>query len=79
AELPQARAVDCTAAVGGGGAPGVALPSAGISLPESYAAALRAGRPPVVGRLDGGRCVLDLRTVPADDDATLLEAVRACS
>lgn len=79
AQLPQAYAVDCTAAVGGGGAPEVPLPSAAVSLPEPYAAALRTGRPPVVGRLDGGRCLLDLRTVPAEDDATLLGAVRACS
>ena len=39
AQLPEAEAVDCIAAVGGGGAPGVELPSAAVSLPESYAAA----------------------------------------
>jgi L-seryl-tRNA(Ser) seleniumtransferase len=80
--LPQnleAEAVDCVAAVGGGGAPGVQLPSAAVSLPESYAAALRAGSPPVVGRLEGGRCLLDLRTVAPDEDELLLAAVRACS
>lgn len=79
AQLPDALAVDCEAAVGGGGAPGVRLPSAGVSLPEQYAAALRAGNPPVVGRLEGGRCLLDLRTVAPDDDDLLLAAVRACS
>lgn len=79
AQLPDARAVDCAAAVGGGGAPGVALPSAAVSLPEPYAAALRAGDPPVVGRLEGGRCLLDLRTVAPEDDALLAAAVRACS
>ena len=79
AQLPDASAVDCIAAVGGGGAPGVELPSAAVSLPESYAAPLRTGTPAVVGRLEGGRCLLDLRTVaPADDDA-LVEAVRACT
>jgi L-seryl-tRNA(Ser) seleniumtransferase len=80
--LPQnleAEAVDCVAAVGGGGAPGVRLPSAAVSLPESYAAALRAGAPPVVGRLEGGRCLLDLRTVAPEEDELLLAAVRACS
>jgi len=51
AALPGAEAVDCVAAVGGGGAPGVRLPSAAVSLPEPYAAALRAASPPVVGRL----------------------------
>ncbi len=79
AQLPDAQAVDCVAAVGGGGAPGVRLPSAGVSLPESYAAALRTADPPVVGRLEGGRCLLDLRTVPADEDELLVAAVRACS
>jgi L-seryl-tRNA(Ser) seleniumtransferase len=82
AALPQelgAEAVDCIAAVGGGGAPGVELSSAAVSLPESYAAALRAGRPPVVGRLEAGRCLLDLRTVPPEDDELLAVAVRACS
>ena len=82
AQLPQnlrAVAVDCVAAVGGGGAPGVDLPSAAVSLPESYAAALRAGSPPVVGRIESGRCLLDLRTVAPEDDALLAAAVLACS
>jgi L-seryl-tRNA(Ser) seleniumtransferase len=79
AALPGAEAVDSVAAVGGGGAPGVKLPSVAVSLPESYAAALRAGSPPVVGRLEGGRCLLDLRTVAPDEDELLLAAVRACS
>ncbi|MDY6869323.1 MAG: L-seryl-tRNA(Sec) selenium transferase [Actinomycetota bacterium] len=78
AQLPDARAVDCVAAVGGGGAPEVTLPSAGVSLPESFAPALRAGTPPVVGRVEAGRCVLDLRTVDPEEDARLLEAVSAC-
>ncbi|MCV7441278.1 L-seryl-tRNA(Sec) selenium transferase [Mycobacterium paraense] len=79
AQLPGAVAVDCVGAVGGGGAPGVELPSAAVSLPESYAAALRAGSPPVVGRLEAGRCLLDLRTVAPEDDALLAAAVLACS
>jgi L-seryl-tRNA(Ser) seleniumtransferase len=78
AELPDASAVDCVAAVGGGGAPDVELPSAAISLPESYAAPLRTGTPAVVGRLEAGRCLLDLRTVDPVDDARLVQAVRAC-
>nr|CRL79182.1 selenocysteine synthase [Mycolicibacterium malmesburyense] len=79
AQLPGAEAVDCTAAVGGGGAPDVQLPSAAISLPESYAAPLRTGTPAVVGRLEGGRCLLDLRTVAPDDDGLLARAVLACT
>ncbi|KZS73527.1 L-seryl-tRNA(Sec) selenium transferase [Mycobacterium kansasii] len=78
-QLPGAEAVDCVAAVGGGGAPGVRLPSAGLRLPESYAAKLRTGSPPIVGRVEGGRCLLDLRTVAPEEDDLLLAAVRACS
>ncbi|HEY7054004.1 MAG TPA: L-seryl-tRNA(Sec) selenium transferase [Mycobacterium sp.] len=78
AQLTGVHAVNCVAAVGGGGAPGVELPSAGISLPESCGVGLRTGTPAVVGRLDGGRCVLDLRTVAPEEDALLLAAVRAC-
>jgi L-seryl-tRNA(Ser) seleniumtransferase len=76
--LPGARAVDCIAAVGGGGAPEVQLPSAAVSLPESCAAPLRVGTPAVVGRLENGRCLLDLRTVAPHDDQALVAAVLAC-
>jgi L-seryl-tRNA(Ser) seleniumtransferase len=79
AQLPDAQAVDCIAAVGGGGAPGVELSSAAVSLPESYATPLRTGTPAVVGRLEAGRCLLDLRTVAPEDDELVLSAVRACS
>ncbi|MFE9172242.1 L-seryl-tRNA(Sec) selenium transferase [Streptomyces kebangsaanensis] len=71
------RAVACAATVGGGGAPGVTLPSAALSLPEPYAAVLRTGPVPVVGRLEGGRCLLDLRAVPEEDDERLADAVRS--
>ncbi len=77
-QIPDAQPVDCIAAVGGGGRPDVRLPSAAVSLPESYAAPLRTGTPAVVGRLEGGRCLLDLRTVAPEDDEKLLDAVKAC-
>ncbi|MGW5661636.1 L-seryl-tRNA(Sec) selenium transferase [Streptomyces sp. NPDC003758] len=73
------HAVDSAATVGGGGAPGVTLPSAALSLPESCAAALRTGAVPVVGRLEAGRCLLDLRTVPPEDDERLAGAVRSAA
>src|SRR5699024_994155 len=57
----RAEAVHSVAAVGGGGAPGVELPSAAVALPEDTAEALRAGRPAVLGRVHEGRCLLDLR------------------
>jgi L-seryl-tRNA(Ser) seleniumtransferase len=76
--LPGAQAVDCIAAVGGGGAPDVKLSSAAVSLPESCAMPLRVGTPSVVGRIENGRCLLDLRTVAPDDDEVLAAAVLAC-
>ncbi|MCO5997171.1 L-seryl-tRNA(Sec) selenium transferase [Actinoallomurus rhizosphaericola] len=74
--LPEhdALAVESTARVGGGGAPGVGLPSAAVSLPASYAVPLR--RAGVVGRLESGRLLLDLRTVPAElDDGELARRI----
>ncbi len=69
--------VTSTAVVGGGGAPGVPLPSAGLSLPAPFAEALRSGSPPVVARLEDGATVVDLRSVPPTADADLLAALVA--
>ena len=71
-----AAAVPSEAAVGGGGAPGVVLPSAAVSLPAALAEPLRLGEPAVVGRVASGRLLLDLLTVPPEDDARLVETVR---
>ena len=73
----DARAVPSEATVGGGGAPGVTLPSAAVSLPGHLAAPLRTGAPPVVGRLAGGRLLLDLRAVPPEQDDIVVAAVLA--
>jgi L-seryl-tRNA(Ser) seleniumtransferase len=67
--------VPTTAVVGGGGAPDVTLDSWALALPEAYAAPLRAGHPPVVGRLDRGRLLLDLRCVPPERDETVCAAI----
>ena len=73
-----AAVVRSDGAVGGGSAPELRLPSWALSLPERYAARLRAGTPPVVGRIERGRCLLDLRCIPAAADADLVAAIRAC-
>jgi len=83
AELLRAAGVDavgvaCAATVGGGGAPGVELPSAAVSLPADYAARLRAARTPVLARTERGRCLLDLRTVDEGQDDALVAAVLTC-
>ncbi len=69
------RQVPSRATVGGGGAPGVVLASVALSLPGDYPSALRAGDPAVVGRVVGGRLLLDLRTVPAELDDLLRDAI----
>ena len=80
------RAEPAAAAVGGGGAPGVTLPSAALSLPERLAPELRSGAevrrgdvPAVVGRIEGGRLLLDLRAVAPADDERLVAAVLAAA
>lgn len=75
----DARAVPAEATVGGGGAPGVALPSAAVSLPERLAVPLRTGEPPVVGRVEAGRLLLDVRAVPPTLDGEVLKAVLGVS
>jgi L-seryl-tRNA(Ser) seleniumtransferase len=72
----DAEVVASAAVVGGGGAPGLELDSWALSLPERLAAPLRGGDPPVVGRVERGRLLLDLRCVPPDRDAMLAAAVR---
>jgi len=72
---PELQVVETRATVGGGSLPGETLPSVGLALAGSGSAdarlrRLRTGTPAVVGRIEDGRVVLDLRTVePADDDA----------
>jgi L-seryl-tRNA(Ser) seleniumtransferase len=75
----DAVAVATETAVGGGGAPGVRLASAAISVPERYAVALRMGEPAIVGRVERGRCLLDLRAVEPSDDAWVTAAVLAAA
>jgi L-seryl-tRNA(Ser) seleniumtransferase len=72
-----ADVVHCASAVGGGGAPGVTLPSAAVALDPIHADALRHGTPPVVGRVEDGSCLLDLRTVDPSEDEPLTAAVLA--
>jgi len=82
----DARAQPALAAVGGGGAPGQELGSAAVSLPGDLAGPLRAGTavrrgtmPAVVGRMEDGRLLLDLRAVDPSDDGLLQAAVIAAA
>jgi L-seryl-tRNA(Ser) seleniumtransferase len=78
--------VPSEAAAGGGGAPGVPLPSAAVSLPAGLATVLRAGPqvragafPAVIGRVADGRLLLDLKAVPPEADDLLARAVLAAA
>ena len=69
---------DSVAAVGAGAFPLTQLPSVVIALDgdaERWAAALRAGDPAVVGRVNEGRFLLDMRAVADADVDALVTAV----
>ncbi len=71
--------------VGGGTLPRAALPSVTLDLqpwsvsPAELQARLRAGSPPVIAFLSAGRVRIDLRTVFPDQDARLMDAIRAAA
>ncbi|NUO92236.1 MAG: L-seryl-tRNA(Sec) selenium transferase, partial [Dermatophilaceae bacterium] len=77
AEAVGGEVVAVEGRVGGGGAPGVPLPGWAVALPEECAERLRAGDAVVVARVERGRCLVDLRCVPADSDGDLERAVLA--
>jgi L-seryl-tRNA(Ser) seleniumtransferase len=72
-------------AVGGGAAPAVELDTVLLTVahprlpPDALAAALRAGAPPVLARVADGLVVLDLRTVAAEEEAALVDALCAAA
>jgi L-seryl-tRNA(Ser) seleniumtransferase len=70
--------VDSVAVAGAGSLPGLDIPSAGLALDGDHTAALRSADPPVIARVNGGRTVLDLRTVDPADDPLVAKAVAAC-
>ena len=74
AQAVGGEVVAATAKVGGGALPLLELPGPAVALAgdaEELAARLRAADPPVVGRIEGGRLLLDPRTL-ADDEVELV-------
>jgi L-seryl-tRNA(Ser) seleniumtransferase len=75
------RIVENHAQVGGGALPTVQLPTAGVALGATPAAAraldaaLRVGEPPVIGRMLDDRLYLDCRTVLATQVSALATAI----
>jgi len=68
---PAAEVVEATARVGGGALPLLELPGPAVAVrarsADALAAALRAGDPPLIGRIDAGRLLLDPRTLAEDE------------
>ncbi len=65
--------------VGGGSLPGTSLPTQLVSMThtnvDAFAAHLRANDPPVIGRIQDGRFLIDPRTVLPKQAETLIQAV----
>ena len=63
--------------IGGGAAPGLTIPSCLLDVrvggcsPDELEALLRQAEPPVIGRIEQDRLLLDLRTVQPDEDEAL--------
>ena len=70
--------VDATAKVGGGALPLLELPGPAVALERRrWPRPLRAGDPPVVGRIADGRLLLDPRTLTDEEADQAAAAVRA--
>ena len=75
--------VDGASTIGGGTTPGLALPTKLLALTHSrlsaagLEAALRGLELPVIARIERDRLVLDLRTVFEDEDAALVNGLKA--
>jgi len=78
-----AAVLECSARVGGGAEPETEVPSAGIALvveglsETQLERRLRAGRPPVISRIENGCVLMDARTVLPHDCEPLCDAVAA--
>ncbi|MBM4416614.1 MAG: L-seryl-tRNA(Sec) selenium transferase, partial [Chloroflexi bacterium] len=79
----EAAIVPARSTVGGGSLPGEELPTFACAVrlahdsPDTLAARLRAGRPPVVARIERDRVLLDPRTVDPRDDRAVAAALSA--
>jgi L-seryl-tRNA(Ser) seleniumtransferase len=75
-----ARVVDGLSTVGGGSLPGETLPTRLVAIkvdsPDELARRLRAGDPPVTGRIEDDLFLLDPRTVSDEEEEVLLEAIK---
>ena len=77
----QIEVVDGESVIGGGAAPSSVLPSRLLAVTHLEMSAdelsenLRKFEPPIISRVEGGRVLLDLRTVFPDQDSAIAEAL----
>jgi len=75
-----ARVVDGLSTVGGGSLPGETLSTKLVAIqvdsPDELARRLRAGDPPVIGRIEDDLFLLDPRTVFGEEEEVLIEAIK---
>jgi L-seryl-tRNA(Ser) seleniumtransferase len=83
ARLPlRAEVVDTTAVFGGGTTPERSIPSAALSLfdpdrsADRLSALLRTSTPPIIGRVQGRRLILDFRAILPGEDDGVVRALR---
>jgi L-seryl-tRNA(Ser) seleniumtransferase len=81
--IPGLDLLPARSAIGGGTLPDVTLPTTVLALPrregggaDALLARLRRGDPPLVGRIEDGRVLLDPRTVLPDEDEAVVRRVR---
>ncbi len=75
--IPDAEVIEATARVGGGALPLLELPGPVVALPDaSLFSALHRGDPPLLGRVERGRLLLDPRTLTDEELAPAAETVR---
>ena len=77
----KVQIIDGVSTIGGGSAPGSELSTRLLAMtsltiqPKDLAAALRRLTPPIIGRIERGQVVLDLRTVLPEQDEMLAKAL----
>jgi L-seryl-tRNA(Ser) seleniumtransferase len=79
AQVPDTVVVPTLSEIGGGSLPGRTLPSFALAIDGDavqIARTLRDDDTPVIGRIERGRLLLDLRAVDPDDEAPLVAAMR---
>ena len=81
--VPGSKVIDGRSMIGGGSLPEESLPTKLLALEgdgaglTQIARALRLGDPAVVARIEGGKLLLDPRTVDPEQDGALVEALSA--